>query len=82
MAVFNAREVAPKQSGAALDVALGKSPLAAVGFDDFADVDLWFLFGTVSPNRTDSLVANSRSGKGESVGVGSQKVTAGESVQP
>jgi len=44
VAVFDAREVATKQSGAALDVALGKSPLAAVGFDNFADVYLWFLF--------------------------------------
>jgi hypothetical protein len=44
VAVFHARQIAAEQSGAALDVALGKSPLAAVGFDDFADVYLWFLF--------------------------------------
>ena len=42
--VFDAREVAAEEAGAALDVALGKAALAAVGFDDFADVDLWFLF--------------------------------------
>jgi len=44
VAVFDARKVATQQSGAALDVALRQSTLAAVGFDDFADVDLWFLF--------------------------------------
>jgi len=44
VAVFDAREVAAEEAGAALDVALGKAALAAVGFDDFADVDLWFLF--------------------------------------
>src|ERR1700675_3629439 len=35
---------AQQPSRAGLHVALGKSPLTAVGFDDFADVDLWFLF--------------------------------------
>ena len=44
VAVFYARKVAAEEAGAALDVALRKAALAAVGFDDFADVDLWFLF--------------------------------------
>ena len=44
VAILDAREIAADQAGAALDVALGKASLAAIGFDDFADVHLWFLF--------------------------------------
>jgi len=44
VAVFDAGEIAAQKPGTTLNVALGKAALAAVGFDDFADVDLWFLF--------------------------------------
>ena len=65
VAVFDARKIAAEQAGAALNVTLRKAALAAIGFDDFADVYLWFLFRHGSSNGNSSLVANSRSGKGE-----------------
>ena len=33
-----------EQSRAAFDVALGQTALAAISFNNFTDVDLWFLF--------------------------------------
>jgi hypothetical protein len=45
VAVFDAREVTTEQPRAALDIALGKPAIGAVGFDYFSDVYLWFLFG-------------------------------------
>jgi hypothetical protein len=44
VAVLYTRKVAAQQAGAALDVALRQPPLAPIGFDDLADIDLWFLF--------------------------------------
>jgi hypothetical protein len=44
MTILHARQVTTQEPGAALDVALRQSPLAAIGFDHFSDVDLRFLF--------------------------------------
>src|SRR3984893_105795 len=68
MAVLHAREVAAQQTGAALDVALRQPTLAAVGFDDFADVHARLFFWHVEDPlycEGGSLVTNSRTGKGE-----------------
>ncbi len=68
VAVLHAREVAAQETRAALNVPLRQSPLAAVGFDDFADVYAWlFLWHVDDPLHCagGSLVTNSRTGKGE-----------------
>jgi hypothetical protein len=53
--VFDARKVATQEPGAALDVALRQSALAAIRFDDFSDVDLWFLFRHGFPQSKEYL---------------------------
>jgi len=42
---FSTRESSSAAAGAALDVALRQSPLAAIGFDDFAVFTRGFSFG-------------------------------------
>src|SRR6266436_7333291 len=66
--VLHAREIAAQQAGAALDVALRQSALAAVGFDDFADVYAWLFFWHVDDplTRGGSLVTDSRGYEAES----------------
>ena len=45
VAVFDPRQIATQQAGAALDVALRQSSVRTIRFDDFADVNFGLLFG-------------------------------------
>jgi hypothetical protein len=70
MAVFHAREVATEQAGAAFDIALGKSPVGAIGLDHFTDIYLWFLFGHgIYPLTRAYLTSNPRIGARDFSGI-------------